>query len=284
MDKYNNFSKQLRDEIPRLDGKSKYVFEVLGIHKDDSTGKMVYPKVSLKSLDMIIDPGTEETINIGFITSIVPTGVDSNKTQQVVFGNIEFSPDSAGRLVLTDKRLQNLMDYLFLMNNNLSNKEKEWHIKPEGRYRFKQLDEEADALLLLKKDEEIQEAKNFISSQSEDQLRDIAKALRLPNWKEDSVAQIKLALFQRAQLNPNLILGIDEDEQAQVNALIADFEQNNLIRKNGDGTKWLYVENDKPFCTIPKGIEPEAALYRFFDTQEGIKSLQYLKTSLEKSE
>ncbi len=279
MDKsYNNYSDALKELIPKLDGKTEYVFEVLNI-RDNGDGRKTYPQVNLKPVDMIIDPGTNETINIAYITGIQPTGAESNKDQQIILGKIDFDPLAAGRIKLVHPTSQPLFEYLFLMNNNQSCIEQPWHIQPEGRYRFQLLDEEGEAKRLIEKEKLVQDAKNFVHSQDENGVREIAKALNLPNYDKAGKSQLILILLKKAESEPGLIMNINENAEAQAIAFINDLLSHGLIEAKEN--KWVYSDSGKKFATSPPGIDAKQALYRFFNTVEGQETFKFLSELLD---
>lgn len=238
--------------------------------------------------DRILDPyannGEGAYVDIAYIKAERPNmDPDSNRETIVDYGEIVFFKDSIGRISITGGRadMEKQFMFLFLTNQNITNADKPWHIRPQGgNYSFKMVEPAKTAKELLAFDRKVDEAKRAIDEMGSKELFQHAKIFNLPDVQPEYTDpdEVRLKLREIAKKHPDKILNVTRDVDKQLELKVLAWLEAGLIEKKSN--KWYVVGSDNALCTRSGVNSYESAMIEYLQTKEGIETEKILDEQL----
>jgi hypothetical protein len=279
---YNNYSKELLEQFPKLQKGQTLVFRVSNTYFDRMLNKQVVPtSTMIKNIDRIYDPGHDKQIDIAFIIGSRPLGPNAAKAEEYILGEISFTRGNLGMFEwMGDKANEELAKFLFFSNSNGSNVGKPWYL--EGTTQYVIMGDDG-AKQKLGNDKLIDQAKMKLSAMKEAELAQLGMAWFPQDYDRLGEEQLMLRFRSVAEKDPQRILSINENGEVQVMASVNRFVKDGLIKMNDNNTKWLF--KDGTVLVNVNGDEaPYLAIKKFFGTDVGQKVYIVLEEELAASE
>jgi hypothetical protein len=275
---YNNYSKELLEQFPKLKPGQTLVFRVSNTYFDKMLNKQVVPtSTMIKNIDRIYDPGHDKQIDIAFIVGSRPLGPNAAKAEEYILGEISFTRGNLGMFEwMGDKANEELARFLFFSNSNGSNVGKPWYL--EGTTQYVIMGDDG-AVVKLGKEVLIDKAKAKLASLDQATLAQLGMAWYPQDYDRLGEAQLMLRFRSIAENDPQRILNMNESGEVQVMASVNRFVKDGLIKMNDNNTKWLF--KDGTVLVNVNGDEaPYLAIKKFFGTDTGQKVYALLEEEL----
>lgn len=286
--KYNNFSKKLKEHLPKLKPNEKIKFQLNGIYIDKITRKLVCPNsFAVLPTDRIYDPwggddGKGDYIDVAYISGERPAKADSSRDSIVTFGKIQFKAVTAGVIEIIGGRLdqEKLLALLFFNNRNTTNVGKPWFVKPVGKGIFHQIETTKKAVATLQGELLIDKAKDVISAMTPEEVDAAAAGLMPSKYHSQTPEQRILGLRAIAVKDANKIIGLSKDVEVKTTAFIEECLKAHVIELDKAKGQFIYPDDKTMICTIKAGQTPHNSLKRYFQTDDGIEVLVSLEKQL----
>ena len=267
---WNNISKEALP--PRLKKDEVAVYRLLGIKGDPNKPESFRcpAAVNVPTRDRVIDPKTDEFVDIAFIQSV---GIGD----AVKFGTIWFRKDSGGIISLTGSSIKNseMYEYLELSNYNASNPNRSDDVIPI----FERLNPRKDAEDKRKTRGTRRQALNIASDMKAQDIRDFCSMMGWDDTRDLIV--LRDAVEDYADSNPSEFISKSKNKQNSVAALINRCAAANIITFNTKTNSWKWVGSDEIICNVSRGgAKVEGLISHLVESDGGAEVMKTLQKAL----
>jgi hypothetical protein len=272
---YNDISEDLKNAIPQLKRGQKVKYRVVGSYDVIRKKYKLLSSLHIPATDVIMDPFTDQTVNIAMIERILPTG-------EPKFVDLWITDATGNVLILngSNPKHQAIYNFIELCNFNVSNVNRDTSAQP--------LLEKADDIDMFmrqtQKERARQAAVDVVRSMTNDELIDYWKKTIDPNIANSvyrNVAKKEIDTryleYMRARTevmaseNPSRFIGTEKSkmDDEYISARIKVFKDRGMIKVDMRTGTWKYAD-DEVITKFNKrvGVQPAEELKRFFMGQD----------------
>lgn len=282
-------TKQLLEDckVPELGKDEIAIYEVIGIGPDMSRvvegnkkRPMLYPDKDVPNKDRILNPKTDEMVDIAYITGESPSEMPG--VPKYNYGDIYFNKQSFGVIKVDGKsnRQKELYKYLELTNHNISNVGKPFHLPFESdqkyKYKFRRIDTLAEAKVKRDTTRKKRDAFLAIASMNPDQILNAAKAL-LSNYKkttEELSADLEAYVDSKPE-NAERLLNLSEDVNAKAKIFAETLLDKKIIELTQASVK--FAGEGRKICNRHAGETWQESLKRHLLSEVGADDYKTLE-------
>ncbi len=273
----------LKDYSPPRKGKSR-IYRLLGVRIDPDTGTFVCPNTRRLPNKFLINDRKNQRDNVkSFVyVSHQDPSISSNSIPASQRGKIVFLKAAMGEIRISGNNPEEfeLDKALFFHQQNISNIDKSWHIKPRTReYLFELVDKGAIADVNIKEIERRNDSENVIKNMKIAILRDTYEML----FKQDSEGidqkEVRSALYNYVQNDEQAknFLILSQSEQMKAKVVIRNAIDKKIISESIELTSWMWVKGKETICAkLPRKSNLDSLLI-YLVTDEGKDVLKTLK-------
>jgi len=279
-EQYNNLPEGILARIPKLTGQM-VKFEVRGKYWDKANNVWRYPHMTaVPKTDRIVDPQTNDVYTIANVHNLSSSG---EPIMPMIFfdhsGHIIIRPDDNGRYSSSDILTY---QYLMLCNYNESNP----HRDSNAKVWFKQINDDAVALVKVEEKSQSADAIKMVASLSDDEVPLLAAQFGVGEVG-DMTQVLRLKLVNYAEKEPGKAQG-GYEVISNLGSFVSDIEkaiEGKIVSLDRRSNSFKWTETKMEFFTATKGASPAAAtsqLARWFKTtQKGAAMYATLKKTLD---
>ena len=270
---FNNISKEFEKEITLKPGE-RAVFKLLNIKPDtNNPGRFLIPSaVSIRELDRVKDPHSEEWIDVAHITSI-------NREGKPYLEPIYFTKDNMGVLELHGESPADIEKAAFLRvsSYNESNENRDKSVLPI----FFEINVKKDAEKKRASRSARLTAMTTAAAMSDEEAREMYAALNLDSSEE--IVLIREYLEKLAEDTPDVFNTHFSDKTRQIKATLRKAVDSGVLALDKPGAKFVWAATNEAAFTFAKkaGAEPYVEFADFILTgKNGDKVLEEVKKAL----
>lgn len=234
--------------------------------------------------DRIFDPfagPAGEFVDIAYITGTEPAKGPGGTPKDLI-GRIQFTRADFGRMGLRSesKSDQLLFQYMFLTNQNVSNRDKPWYVEGKPSV-FKQDEPRRRAADAIEFDRKVRQAMDAIDRMEKAQLLEIASGLDM-DWVNEHTdeSEIISLLYDIAKKNPARVLGLDKDVTLKMKADVKLAEKLGIIKRNDQLQMWVWPESGEKICIYQPDKDTATSMVAYF-MGTGSKTYQYIRNMID---
>jgi len=265
-EQYNNLPEGILARIPKLTGQM-VKFEVRGKYWDKANNVWRYPHMTaVPKTDRIVDPQTNDVYTIANVHNLSSSG---EPIMPMIFfdhsGHIIIRPDDNGRYSSSDILTY---QYLMLCNYNESNP----HRDSNAKVWFKQINDDAVALVKVEEKSQSADAIKMVASLSDDEVPLLAAQIGVGEVG-DMTQVLRLKLVNYAEKEPGKAQG-GYEVISNLGSFVSDIEkaiEGKIVSLDRRSNSFKWTETKMEFFTATKGASPAAATSqhaRWFKTGE----------------
>lgn len=272
----------IQDEFKPLPRGRVRTYELLGLRMDPESKGFVCPQSRRIANKFLVNDkkGVKDNVkSFVFVSNHAPT-IESGSLTANQLGGIVFTREGRGRIIISGDKPENieLDKALFFHQQNISNIDKPWHVRPRtGQYVFRLLDPKAKAEFDNKNFERRNTCENIISDMKVALMRDTYEML----FKQDSegfdspVVRNKLYKYVQEDANAQNFLVLNSSEQMKAKVIIRDAYDKKFIMKDDKTVRW--VNGKELICQKLPRKNMDQSFLIFLVTDDGKDVLKTLK-------
>jgi hypothetical protein len=237
-----------------------YTFQVWPKPRKNPSGDgiLIPARKDVPSQYKIYDTETGETVTNQLIKAILPSGPNSNKSEEILLEKLEFTKDHLeGRIICKggDQKDYEKFVFLYFHSRNRSNMGWPYHLAPDGKYLFHYIDLEKKAEHSLSETKQRISAEKMVVDMSFLELKELSqsvKAARHPGFEYLEYYgenQVRDNLMRVARSHPKVILQFNDELNMDFRVLIQSaLDQGYIIENKAlkqvnwhDGTLIVYM-------------------------------------------
>ena len=266
---------------PLLSGKSR-TYQLMGLRMDPHSKGFVCPQSRRIANKFLVKDG-KAVKSFMFVSNHAPTTISGSMPANQL-GSIVFTREGRGNIIISGDKPEDMeLDRaLFFHQQNISNIDKHWHVRPKaGQYVFRLLDPKAKAEADNKDFERRNTCENIISDMKVALQRDTYEVL----FKQDATGIdspiVKAALYKYVQKDAQAqnFLILNESEQMKAKVIIRDAYDKKFITKDDRAVRW--VQGKEVICQKLPRKNIDQSLLVFLVTDDGKDILKTLKSMTE---
>ena len=265
-------------EFKPLPPRKTRTYQLLGLRIDPISKGFVCPQ-SRRIANKFLVQDKKIVKSFVFVSNHAPTTHGSSLPANQL-GSIVFTTEGAGKIIISGDKPEDmeLDKALFFHQQNKSNIDKPWHVRPRtGEYIFELLDPKAKAEFNNKNFERRNTCENIIADMKVAMLRDTYEVI----FKQDSegfdspVVKTKLYEYVQEDANAQNFLILNESEQMKAKVIIRDAYDKKFIMKDDKSVRW--VQGKELICAKLPRKNIDQTLLMFLVTDDGKDILKTLK-------
>jgi len=256
------------------------IYRLLGLHKDSVNGNFVCPQTrTIPNKFLLNDTGTPKSY---VYVSHQDPSIQSNNVPVSQRGKIVFTREARGEIIINGERMDHklLDEALFFHQQNLSNAEKDWHIKPRtGEYLFELVDYRKKAEVNVHEIERNNDCNSIIKAMTVANSRDTYEMVFKMQSEGLTHSEVKSALYKHVAVaeNAKAFIILDKSEQMAIKKIINLAYDGKIIEKAANGTGVVWTQGKELLCNKLPKRSLEQSLITYLITDEGQDVLNTLK-------
>ena len=286
VNKWNNLSEKLRQVVREALPKQGQVlyFESL---RPNGRGTTVLPK------DRIFDPYAGENgeyVDIAYITGSQPGSNNGKEQDPNVYGRIQFRKSEGGTIPIRGGNRQDELKftYLFLTNQNRTNKGQPWFVDPIGRkscFRLVKASQDADAV--IETERKIRMAGDKIDEMPDSRLREYAIGLDMKGitkFSSPNEIRVKLIKMTKTREGAERVMGLDKDVNIMIKNVLKAAEALNVVKRDTALGCFLWANGGDVICTVPPGKNAYQFMTEYFQTPKGSEVYKVISAMVDREQ
>ncbi len=262
---------------PLLPGKNR-TYQLIGLRMDPLSKGFVCPQSRRIANRFLVKDG-KAVKSFMFVSNHAPTA-SSGSVPAHQLGAIVFTREGRGNIIISGDKPEDMeLDRaLFFHQQNISNIDKSWHVRPKtGQYVFRLLDPKAKAEASNKNYERRNTCENIINDMKVALMRDTYEML----FKEDCtgidspIVKTRLYKYVQEDTQAQNFLALNESEQMKAKVIIREAYDKKFITKDDSSVRW--VKGKELICARVARKSIDQSLLLFLITDDGKDILKILK-------
>lgn len=267
----------LNEFKPLTPGRNR-TYQLLGLRIDKDNKAFVCPQ-SRRIANKFLVNDKKGVKSYVFGANHAPTTTGSSLAPHQL-GKIVFTREGRGNIIISGDKPEDmeLDKALFFHQQNISNIDKPWHVRPKtGQYVFRLLDPKAKAEFANKNFERRNTCENIIGDMKVALQRDTYEVLFKQDCTGIDSPIVENALYEYVQKDAQAqnFLILNESEQMKAKVIIRDAYDKKLITKDDSSVRW--VNGKELICAKIARKNIDQSLLLFLITDDGKDVLKTLK-------
>ena len=259
------------EDIKPLGKDDTITFRLKGSYDPSNPKKRTLRTLMLPQTDVIKDPKTGDTYDIGYIESVRQGGLP-------VFGEIWFDDKSGSAIKLHGKRAEDVRKYNYIMISNYLADNKNSDPK---KHLIEIESEDKDMAFVRNKRKKVQAALNTVAAMNDSEILNFMRANRLPDPGTPGKRRFKLEDF--AERNPDAFASAPMLDYTSLYDFIDELKQKKIVSFNNTTRGVVRCDGFEVLAVSKKiGVSWKEELAKFLIRPENKRELEWLKNEAAK--
>ncbi len=246
---------------------------------------------SVRNVDRIFDPYVENEdgsmgayTDIGYVIGQLPAM--GNLPARHNFGRIQFSRSTGNTIDISGQNRgdDSLFLFLFLTNQNVMNKGKDWYAPSDGQailFGMRTPHKGAEDRNAFRR--KVRAAGEKIDLTPNEKLLDLALALEMKGINQFSkMEEIKDKLYEIAEKNPDRVIGMDKDINLNMKLVIKEAMKYNIMYEDKALRLFVWADTKEAVFAVTPGQDLYNAAIKYFQGS-GDETYKLLRSLIEKA-